>query len=64
LIWHYSEAAAHVTGIDPFEEAIGWANANKPYMLRDQGGKWFGCGASPTVGTLRAAKKESGDGNF
>ncbi len=36
LTWRYAEAAAHVTGIDPFEEAIGKANANQPVTLRDQ----------------------------
>ena len=36
LTWRYAEAAAHVTGIDPFEAAIGRANAHQPDMLRDQ----------------------------
>jgi tRNA1(Val) A37 N6-methylase TrmN6 len=36
LTWRYAEAAAHVTGIEPFEEAIGRANANQPDTLRDQ----------------------------
>jgi 2-polyprenyl-3-methyl-5-hydroxy-6-metoxy-1,4-benzoquinol methylase len=36
LTWRYAEAAAHVTGIEPFEEAIGRANANKPDTLRDR----------------------------
>jgi 2-polyprenyl-3-methyl-5-hydroxy-6-metoxy-1,4-benzoquinol methylase len=36
LTWRYAEAAAHVTAIEPFEEAIGRANANKPDTLRDQ----------------------------
>jgi 2-polyprenyl-3-methyl-5-hydroxy-6-metoxy-1,4-benzoquinol methylase len=36
LTWRYAEAAAHVTGIDPFEEAIGRANANKLATLQDQ----------------------------
>jgi 2-polyprenyl-3-methyl-5-hydroxy-6-metoxy-1,4-benzoquinol methylase len=35
LTWRYAEAAAHVTGIDPFEEAIGRANTNQPDTLRD-----------------------------
>jgi 2-polyprenyl-3-methyl-5-hydroxy-6-metoxy-1,4-benzoquinol methylase len=36
LTWRYAEAAAHVTGIEPFEEAIGRATANQPDTLRDQ----------------------------
>ena len=36
LTWRYAEAAAHVTGIEPFEEAIGRANANRPDVLRGQ----------------------------
>ena len=36
LTWRYAEAAAHVTAIEPFEEAIERANANKPDTLRDQ----------------------------
>ena len=36
LTWRYAEAAEHVTGIDPFEEAIGRANANQPDTLREQ----------------------------
>ena len=36
LTWRYAEAAAHVTGIEPFEEAIGRAYANHPDTLRDQ----------------------------
>jgi 2-polyprenyl-3-methyl-5-hydroxy-6-metoxy-1,4-benzoquinol methylase len=36
LTWRYAEAAAHVTGIDPFEEAIRRANANQPDTLRDR----------------------------
>ncbi len=36
LTWRYAEAAAHVTGIEPFEEAIGRATANKPDTLRDR----------------------------
>ena len=36
LTRRYAEAAAHVTGIDPFEEAIGRANANLPSRLHDQ----------------------------
>jgi 2-polyprenyl-3-methyl-5-hydroxy-6-metoxy-1,4-benzoquinol methylase len=36
LTWRYAEAAAHVTGIEPFEEAIGRASANHPDTLRDQ----------------------------
>jgi len=37
LTWRYAEAAAHVTGIDTFEQAIGRAKAHQPDMLRDQG---------------------------
>ncbi len=36
LTWRYAEAAAHVTGIEPFEEAIERANANLPDTLQDQ----------------------------
>jgi 2-polyprenyl-3-methyl-5-hydroxy-6-metoxy-1,4-benzoquinol methylase len=36
LTLQYAVAAVHVTGIDPFEEAIGRANTNKPDTLRDQ----------------------------
>jgi 2-polyprenyl-3-methyl-5-hydroxy-6-metoxy-1,4-benzoquinol methylase len=36
LTWRYAQAAAHVTGIDPFEESIGRANANLPDTLRDR----------------------------
>jgi 2-polyprenyl-3-methyl-5-hydroxy-6-metoxy-1,4-benzoquinol methylase len=36
LTRRYAEAAAHVTAIDPFEEAIGRANANQPDTLRDR----------------------------
>ena len=36
LTWRYAEAAAHVTGIDPFEESIRRADANQPDTLRDQ----------------------------
>ncbi len=36
LTWRYAEAAAHVTAIEPFEEAIGRANVNQPDTLRDQ----------------------------
>jgi 2-polyprenyl-3-methyl-5-hydroxy-6-metoxy-1,4-benzoquinol methylase len=36
LTWRYAEAAAHVTGIEPFEEAIGRASADQPDGLRDQ----------------------------
>jgi len=36
LTRRYAEAAAHVTGIDPFEEAIGRAIANQPDKLLDQ----------------------------
>ena len=35
LTWRYAEAAAHVTAIEPFEEAIGRANVNQPDTLRD-----------------------------
>ena len=36
LTWRYAEAAAHVTGIDPFEDSIRRANANQPDTTRDQ----------------------------
>jgi 2-polyprenyl-3-methyl-5-hydroxy-6-metoxy-1,4-benzoquinol methylase len=36
LTWRYAEATAHVTAIEPFEEAIGRANVNQPDTLRDQ----------------------------
>jgi 2-polyprenyl-3-methyl-5-hydroxy-6-metoxy-1,4-benzoquinol methylase len=36
LTWRYAEAAAHVTGIDPFEESIRRANANQPDTARNQ----------------------------
>ena len=36
LTWRYAEAAAHVTGIDPFEEAIERAIASQTETLRDQ----------------------------
>ena len=36
LTRRYAEAAAYVTGIDPFEDAIRRANANQPDSLRDQ----------------------------
>ena len=36
LTRRYAEAATHVTGIDPFEEAIGRAIVNQPETLRDQ----------------------------
>jgi 2-polyprenyl-3-methyl-5-hydroxy-6-metoxy-1,4-benzoquinol methylase len=36
LTWRYASAAAHVTAIDPFEEAIGRAIANQPDTLLDQ----------------------------
>jgi 2-polyprenyl-3-methyl-5-hydroxy-6-metoxy-1,4-benzoquinol methylase len=36
LTWRYAEAAAHVTGIEPFEESIGRAIANRPDTLRAQ----------------------------
>ena len=36
LTLRYAAAAAHVTGIDPFEDAIGRAKANQPDKLRDQ----------------------------
>jgi 2-polyprenyl-3-methyl-5-hydroxy-6-metoxy-1,4-benzoquinol methylase len=36
LTWRYAGAAAHVTGIEPFEKAIGRAFANHPEPLRDQ----------------------------
>lgn len=36
LTWRYAQAAAHVTGIDPFEQSIGRAKANQPELLRDR----------------------------
>jgi 2-polyprenyl-3-methyl-5-hydroxy-6-metoxy-1,4-benzoquinol methylase len=36
LTRRYAQAAAHVTAIDPFEEAIGRANANQAEPLRGQ----------------------------
>jgi 2-polyprenyl-3-methyl-5-hydroxy-6-metoxy-1,4-benzoquinol methylase len=36
LTRRYAEAAAHVTGIDPFEQAIGRAKTNQPDSLRSQ----------------------------
>jgi 2-polyprenyl-3-methyl-5-hydroxy-6-metoxy-1,4-benzoquinol methylase len=36
LTWRYAEPASHVTGIEPFEEAIGRATANQPDALRDR----------------------------
>lgn len=36
LTRRYAQAAAQVTGIDPFEEAIERAKANQPEALRDQ----------------------------
>ena len=36
LTWQYADAAARVTAIDPFEEAIGRATANQPDTLRDK----------------------------
>ncbi|MEJ2709846.1 MAG: class I SAM-dependent methyltransferase [Anaerolineales bacterium] len=36
LTWRYAQAAAHVTGIDPFEGSIERANANRPEPLRDR----------------------------
>jgi 2-polyprenyl-3-methyl-5-hydroxy-6-metoxy-1,4-benzoquinol methylase len=36
LTWRYAEAAAYVTGIEPFQEAVGRAIANQPDRLRDQ----------------------------
>jgi 2-polyprenyl-3-methyl-5-hydroxy-6-metoxy-1,4-benzoquinol methylase len=35
LTWRYGQAAAHVIAIDPFEQAIRRANANKPDSLQD-----------------------------
>ena len=34
LTWRYADVAAHVTGIEPFEAAIGRAKANQPDALR------------------------------
>ena len=36
LTWRYAEAAAHIAGIEPFEEASRRANANQPDTLRDK----------------------------
>ena len=36
LTRRYAEAAAYVTGIDPFEQAIRRAKANQPDSLRSQ----------------------------
>jgi 2-polyprenyl-3-methyl-5-hydroxy-6-metoxy-1,4-benzoquinol methylase len=36
LTRRYAEAAAHVTGIEPFGEAIERAKANQPDTLRDR----------------------------
>ena len=36
LTRRYAEAAAHITGIDPFEESIRRAKANQPDTLRDR----------------------------
>ncbi len=36
LTWRYADAAAQVTAIDPFKEAIERANANQPDRLRVQ----------------------------
>jgi 2-polyprenyl-3-methyl-5-hydroxy-6-metoxy-1,4-benzoquinol methylase len=36
LTWQYAQAAARVTGIDPFEGSIERANANLPEPLRDR----------------------------
>ena len=36
LTWRYAEAAAHVTAIEPFEEAFRRALKNRPFGLRDQ----------------------------
>ena len=36
LTWRYAEAAAHVTAIEPFDEAIERAHVNQPDTLRDQ----------------------------
>ena len=36
LTWRYAQAATHVTGIDPFEKAIGRAIENQPDKLRNQ----------------------------
>jgi len=35
LTWRYAEAAAHVTGIEPFEEAVGRAKTEQSDALRD-----------------------------
>ena len=36
LTWRYADRAAHVTAIDPFEEAISRAKTNQPDTLRDR----------------------------
>lgn len=36
LTWRYAEAAAHVTAIEPFEDAIRRAIASQPERLRDR----------------------------
>jgi 2-polyprenyl-3-methyl-5-hydroxy-6-metoxy-1,4-benzoquinol methylase len=36
LTYRYAETAANVIGIDPFEDAIRRANANRPDTLRDR----------------------------
>jgi len=36
LTWRYTGAAEHITGIEPFEEAIERAIANQPDTLRDR----------------------------
>ena len=34
LTWRYADRAAHVTAIDTFDEAIGWANERLPDALK------------------------------
>lgn len=36
LTWRYAQAAAHVTGIDPFEQSIERARASLADALRDR----------------------------
>jgi len=36
LTWAYATQAAHVVGIDPDEEEIGYALEDRPWLLRDR----------------------------
>ena len=36
LTWRYADRAAHVTGIDPFEQSIARAKANTPTNLKNR----------------------------